>query len=251
MRILQKIKALITLYFLLNGFVVYSDEQKMSLKEFKEKLISIYTESNSTKNYKITIEKYRALKGKLAPGEENHKYEVGLDLSILHSLLKNKDYDELTNLFNELLKRDDSEFIFLEHYELKDNMLFEFWRYGLFQAELKILLGFNAIKRTLSIDDRVSFLITQAIKYDNVYYGRLGGTSSSTTYADECIHWIYFDKEIPYELKYNALIKLSEVLTESAKGNAFLSLALLDKSKGNKISAYENSSKCLEVLKLT
>jgi hypothetical protein len=224
-------------------------DEKLNLIEFKGKLLEYQSLCDNEKDFKTALKGFVGLIGKLEKSDQSNEYEIGLEYSILKTSLLSGDRNFAIKVLDYLNSIPNSKFVHMDKNFKNSNLyVMEFWEYGYTQPDLFFKFKHFTNYDQLSPDEKFKFIREKAIKYSNLTRGRLDGSASTTTYGDQYVELIYFDDSIPNIKKSLFLIDFSNVLIGSAKGNAFLSLALISEIEGKIEKAKEYSKKCLKVL---
>ncbi|TGM10283.1 hypothetical protein EHQ81_19450 [Leptospira selangorensis] len=244
-------KIIILLSFLTVVHVLFlEDLYSMSLNEYKEKVRKIQNLSDDKNSHKQAIEQFKSLRNSSLDFADRKKYLNGLEISIFLLANKINDYHLMNDQLQNILREGNQEFIAIEKYSTKQpGVVFEFWLYGYTIPHLVILYVYKNQFGKSSPDTKFNELKSLLTRYNKLSYGRLAGSSSDTTYGDECIHLMYFDNSISPKQKYKYLYELLQVAEGgSSEGNAHLSMALLSKELNDKEQMKEHAGKCIKIL---
>lgn len=244
-------KIIILFNFLAIFHLLFSDDlYSMSLDEYKEKVRKIQKLSDDKNLHKQAMEQFKSLRNSPFDFADKKKYLNGLEISIFLLANKLNDYQLMNDQLGNILKAGNQEFIAIEKYSTKQpGIVFEFWLYGYTIPHLVILYVYKNQFGKSSPDIKFNELKSLLARYNKLSYGRLAGSSSDTTYGDECIHLMYFDNSIPLKQKYMYLHELSQVAEGgSSEGNAHLSMALISKELNDKEKMKEHADKCVKIL---
>jgi hypothetical protein len=245
---MSKIRYLAIVFSFLVMQSIVADE-KLNLVEFKTHLLEYQALCDNEKDFKTALKGFVGLIGKLEKSDQSVEYEIGLEFSILKTALLSGDRIFATKVLDYLNSLPNSKFIHMEK-NFKDSNLYvmEFWEYGYTQPDLFFKFLHFTDYAKLSPDEKFKIIREKAIKYSNLTRGRLDGSASTTTYGDQYVELIFFDITIPNNKKYIFLNEFSNVLQGSARGNAYLSLAIISEKEGKIEKAKEYSKKCVKIL---
>lgn len=222
----------------------------VSENELKEKLAAVQKMSDDSDLDRQAISEFIKLRDADFDFADRDKYKAGLEVSIF--LIANKIQDKalIESQVERLFSVKNQEFIAIEKYSEKTpGLVYAFWSYGETHPHLFVFHKFKEQYGSETPEKKLEALKPVLEKYKNVSYGRIAGSSSDRTYGDECIHLIYFDKDIPDNKKYTLLEKLAELSKgSSSEGNAHLSMALISKKIKNHKKRKFHSQKCVSIL---
>lgn len=222
----------------------------ISLEEYKEKLQEIQSLSDDKNLDKEAILRFQSLRGVQLEFSDSKKYQSGLEISIFLLARKINDYDLMNQQLERILRAGNQEFIAMERYSIKQpGVIYSFWLYGYTIPHILILYVYKNQFGRSEPDAKFKELRSLLQSYNNLSYGRLSGSTSATTYGNECVHLLYFDKGIPLKQKYSYLKEFSEIAKgSSAEGNAHLSMALVSKELNEKEQMREHANMCIKIL---
>ena len=191
--------------------------------------------SDDEEKHREALSRFEAMRGKLAADTLSADYEAGLEVSILWMAHRLKDANRVNEQIDLLLKRPNQHFIAIEQSDSTSRPGFVFlsWLEG--YTHPHVHTGFILPTKVAKADSpRLrADLWRKAAKWWHSYeFGRLN-SSSGMSYGDRPIEHIFYDKELPLQIKMKMLERLLPKVTGSSLGNARYCLSVLHKKAGN------------------